>query len=158
MGTEIKAESKYWRLICCNFIPILVLQMLTLTPCMFVGVSESETRTGCWVWPAPDRPGSLGWPGLWLADLGQSSAELHHTLQILLTILWGLGGSVLECAAKTPRGAGSILAQGCPALAPNRQVSSQCVLVIWIILHSCNLWTIVQLILSGNPARCLISG
>ena len=37
-------------------------------------VSESETRTGCWVWPAPDRPGSLGWPGL-VAWAGLAWAE-----------------------------------------------------------------------------------
>ena len=46
IGTqEIKAESKYWQLICCNFNPLLVLKMLTLTPCMFVGAHAPGL---CW--------------------------------------------------------------------------------------------------------------
>ena len=77
----------------------------------------------CVVWlhrlPGPARPGGLVWPETGWAGQGSAGVTLtsasvewllHHTLPILPIWLWGLGGSVLECAAKTSRGAGSRLA------------------------------------------------
>ena len=102
IGTqEIKAESKYWQqLICCKFIPILVVKMLTLTPpaCLLVHMPRDCAGLFSLIHSMMSSRYSPPPPSWWFTDRDrlwsrEEPSTGHYLIALprtLLTLVWCL--------------------------------------------------------------------